>query len=192
MRRNAPFFGITSATRAEQQHRDQTHPAAHRMHHDRTGKILELLAKPCLEHALHTQIAVPNHALKNRVNQSDQQGGCDHLRQKFRPLGNPAGNNRRNRRRKREQEEKAHQFNAIILHHGLRTAEKMLAIGNAKANQKIRQGRHAKIHQDFHQRIHLIFTAHRTQLQKGKTGVHRQHHHRTDEQKHDVDAALQL
>jgi hypothetical protein len=52
----------------------------------------------------------------------------------------------------------------------------MGAIGHAITHDEIHHGGHREVHQDFDQGIDLVLFANGAQLQKGKTGVHGQHH----------------
>ncbi len=170
------FLAIAATTRAEQQHRRQRDPAAHCVHHDRTGEVVKLRAERRFQPRLHTQVLVPHNAFEERIHQPDQQRGRRQLRIEARTFGNAAGHNRGNGRRKSRQEEELDQVIAILLRQRRRIGKEVDAVRNAVADEKIRERRHGKIDQDLHQCIHLIFLAHGTEFQKRKPGMHRQNH----------------
>jgi hypothetical protein len=70
--RCAPSF-VAAAPRAEQQHRRQRDPAAHRMHHHRAGEVVEFAPKLAFKPGLDAVIAVPGDALEERIDEADQQ-----------------------------------------------------------------------------------------------------------------------
>ena len=80
MRGHAAVLAVAAAARAQQQHRDQTDPAAHRVHDHGAGEIVELLAERGLEPGLHAEMLVPGDALEKRVDEADQQEGGGELR----------------------------------------------------------------------------------------------------------------
>ena len=192
MRGDAPFLAVTSVPRAEQQHRRQTDPAADRMHHHRTGEVVERCAKCRGQPFLHTETAVPGDALEDRIDKADQHEGSGQLRIEAGALGNAAGNDGGNCGGEGQQEEKLHQFIAAFLRKLFRTGEKIHPIGDDVADEEIRQGGNCEISQNLDQRVHLVFFAHRAQFQKSKARMHRQHHDRAEQHKQDIIARFQV
>ena len=170
------FLGVAATPGAQQQNCRQCHPAAERVHHDGTGEVVEFKAEPRLERRLHAETVVPGDALEQRVDQADQHGGGHHLRIEPGAFGDAARDDGGNRGGERQQKEKLHQFVAVFGHQGVGGGEKMDAVGDAVADEKISDGRNGEIHQDFDERVDLIFLAHCTQFKESETGVHRQDH----------------
>ena len=115
MSEHAAVFAITTMTRPQQEHGCQRQPAAHGMHHNRPGEIMEAETKLRLDPFLNTKTAVPGDTFKGWVDQRHDHEGRDQLRIKPCPFGNTARNDGRDRRRKGKQEEKFHQLVAIAL-----------------------------------------------------------------------------
>ena len=114
MRRDPAFLAVAAAAGAEQQHRDQPDPAAHRMHDDRTGEIVERRAEAGLQPGLHAVVAVPGDAFEERIDEAHQQECRRQLRIEFRALGDAARDDRRNGGRKGQQEEELDQLIAAV------------------------------------------------------------------------------
>ena len=55
----------------EQDDSAQRDPAAHGVHDDGTGEVMELGAEEFFHHHLKAVVAVPGHAFEERVHQSD-------------------------------------------------------------------------------------------------------------------------
>ena len=72
MRGNPPILGVTAVASAEQQHRRQGNPAAHGMHHNRAGKVVELGAKSGFQPRLNTESLIPGDAFKKRIDKANQ------------------------------------------------------------------------------------------------------------------------
>ena len=102
---------------------------------------------------------VPGDAFKERINKPNDDGGCNELRPKLGALGNAARNNGGNGSCKCEQEKELDQLVAIFVSQGLCADHEAGAIRHAIADHKISQRGHAKVHQDFYQRIDLVFFA---------------------------------
>jgi hypothetical protein len=84
------------------------------MHHDRSGKVVELLAIGRLEPGLDAEGLIPGDALEERIDEGDDQEGRRQLRIEPRSLGDAAGNDGRDRRREGQQEEELGQLEAIL------------------------------------------------------------------------------
>ena len=56
------------------------------------------------------------------------------------------------------------------------TGKKADAVGDAVADEKIGNGRNREIGKDLDQGVDLVFLTDRAEFQKGKPGVHGQHH----------------
>jgi hypothetical protein len=69
------LLGVAPVARAEQEHGGQCDPAAHRMHDDRSGKVVELLAIGRLEPGLDAEGLIPGDALEERIDEGDDQEG---------------------------------------------------------------------------------------------------------------------
>ena len=102
---------------------------------------------------------VPGNAFKEGVNKADDDGGCDELGPKFGALGNTAGNNGGDGCGKCEQEKELDQLIAIFVGQSLCADHEAGAVGYAVAHDKVSQRGHAKVHQNFYQRIDLVFFA---------------------------------
>src|SRR5450759_2281863 len=89
-------LAVAAAARAQEQHRDQADPAAHRVHHDGTGEIVKLLAERSLEPGLHSIMVVPGDTFKERVDEADQQETGRKLRVEPGALGAAARDDGRN------------------------------------------------------------------------------------------------
>ena len=137
MRGDVALLRVTADPWPEHQHRREADPAANRMHHDGTGEIMKLFAERALQIRLKTVGLIPRNAFKKWVDKSDQQKRGDQLRIEFRTLGDATGDDGGNRRCEREQEEKFDQFIAAPGRQLLRTGEKIDAIRNRIADEKI-------------------------------------------------------
>jgi hypothetical protein len=61
-------------------------------------------------------------------------------------------------------------------------------VGDPIAYKEIGQGRDRKITEDFRQRVDLVLLPYRTDFQKREAGMHRQDHHRADQNKQRIGA----
>ena len=184
--RHQPALAVTTVAWPQQQHRRQRQPAAHGMHHDGAGEVMEARAKALLQPCLHPKVAVPDDALEERIDERHDQQGRAQLRGKARTLGDPAGNDRRDRRGEGQQKEELHQPVAVLGAQGRGRVQKVRPVRQPVADEKVGQGRHGEVAEDFRQRIDLILVAHRAHFEKGKTGVHGQHHDRPDKDEQGV------
>ena len=187
---NPAVLAITPVACAEQQHGGQRDPAAHGVHDDGAGKVVEFCAESRFQPGLDAEGLVPGDAFEEGIDEADEQESGDQLRMKLGALGNAAGNDGRNGRGESQQKEELGQLEAVFLHQRIDTGEKVDTVGNAVADEKIRYGRHCKIGQNFDQRIDLILLAHGTDFEKGKTGVHGKHHDGAQQNEEDVAARL--
>ena len=140
---------------------------------------------------LHTEVLVPDDALKEGVDEPHHHGSGQQLGPELGPLGNAARDDGRNGGRKGEQEEELHQVVAVFGCQLFGSNEKVRAIGHAVADHEIHDGGHGKVHQNFHQRVDLVLFADRAQLQKSKACVHGQHHDAAQQNEQGVRALLQ-
>ncbi|PBJ04381.1 hypothetical protein BSF40_39250 [Pseudomonas sp. ACN5] len=149
---------------------------------------METGAKTLQQPGLQTQVAVPDHAFEERIDECDNQRGCTQLRDKPGALGDSSGNDRGNRRGKGQQEKKLHQSITMVgIEHGRRLHEGH-AIRNPIAYKEVGQCRYGEVAEDFRQGIDLVFLSHGSDFEKGKTGVHGQNHDRTDQNEQRVGA----
>ena len=176
MCRHQPVFAVAVAARTQQQHSRQSQPTAHSVHHHRACKIVELFSGQRFDPGLHAKVLIPDNPLEEGVDQPNDDGRGDQLRVKARTLGNAARDDGRDGRGKSQQKEKLHQLIAVFGRQLFRAHKKVAAIGHAVADGKVNNGRDGEIHQNLHQRIDLVFFAHRAELEKCKAGVHGQHH----------------
>ena len=95
-----------------------------------------------------------------------------------------------NGRREGQQEEELGQFVAVFLHQRFDAGEEIDAVGDAVADEEIGDGRHRKIGQNLDQRIDLVLLAHRADFEKGKAGMHGEHHDGAQQNEEDVTARL--
>ena len=151
---------------------------------------MKLGAGARLQPGLHAVLVVPHDAFEKRVDKTHQQKRRRQLRAELGALGDAAGHDCRNRRGKCQQEEKLDQFVAAFFHELLRAAEKIDAIGERVADEKIGDGGHGEIAQDFHQRVDLAFAAHGAQFEKRKPRMHRKHEDRAEQNKQYVAACF--
>ncbi|MNE58289.1 hypothetical protein D3C80_1533090 [compost metagenome] len=75
---------------------------------------MEAGTKALEQPGLQTQIAIPDNALKKRIDERHDQRGGAQLRYEPRPLGNSAGDNGWNGGGERQQKEKFHQPITVI------------------------------------------------------------------------------
>jgi hypothetical protein len=61
----------SSTSGAEQDHGDQTNPAAHRVNHHGAGKVMERRAELALQPLLHPEPAVPGDPFEQRIDQAE-------------------------------------------------------------------------------------------------------------------------
>ena len=148
-------------------------------------------AKGCGQPILNAVITVPDNAFKERVNQSDQRKSGSQLRIESRTLGDAARHNRRNGSRKGQQEKEFDQVIAIFGGQDFGTGKEADAIGHAVTHKKVGNGGDRKIGDDFDQGIDLVFLADRAQFQKGKTGMHGQHHNAPQQHEQHITAGFQ-
>ena len=137
---------------------------------------MECRAKLALQPLLHTKAAVPGNAFEQWIDQADDQEGADQHGIEAGAFGNATTDDGGNGRGKGQQEEEFSQIETVIGNQGARAAHERLSICDAVAEEKIGHGRSGEIGDDLHQRIDLVFTADCAQLQKGKPGMHGQHH----------------
>ncbi len=88
MRRHTAIGPVTPLPRPKQQHRRQRNPAAQRLHHHRTCKIMKCAAKPARQTVLKAKIVVPDQAFKKRLHQPHQKQRGKGLGPMFGALGN--------------------------------------------------------------------------------------------------------
>ena len=139
---HAAVLAVAVAARAQQQHRRQRDPAAHRVHHHRAGEIVELLAREPLDPALPAEVLVPGHALEERVHEADDDGRGDELRAEARALGNAARDDGRNGRREGQQEEELHQRVAVVQGQVIGSHQEGGAVGHRVADEEVGDGGH--------------------------------------------------
>ena len=176
MRRHQPVFAVAVAARTQQQHSRQRQPTTHGVHHHRACKIMELFSGQRFDPGLYAEMLIPDNALEEGVDQPDDHCRGDQLGVKTGTLGNAARDDGRNGRRKSQQKEKLHQLIAVFGCQLFGAHKKVAAIGHAVADGKVNNGRDGEVHQNLHQRIDLVFFAHRAELEKCKAGMHGQHH----------------
>ena len=164
MRRNGAVFAVTVAACAEQQHSGQGNPATHRMHHDRTRKVVELVARDFFQPSLETKMLVPGDAFEEGVNKAHDDGCCDQLGPKACAFGNAARDDGGNGGGKREQEKELDQVIAVFVSQCFSAHHEAGAVGHAITNGEIGHGRDTKVDQDFDQRIDLVFLANGAEL----------------------------
>src|SRR5581483_11286807 len=180
------ILGVAAAPGAEQQHRGQRDPAAHRVHHHRAGEVMELGAAVRFQPVLHAPAVVPGQALVERVEQADHGEGGGKLRLEAGALGDAAGHDGRHRGGERQQEEEAGQLEAALLRQLRRRGEEVHAVGDAVADEEIGQGGDGKVAEDLDQGVDLVLLAHRAQLEEGEAGVHGQDHDGAEQDEKDV------
>ena len=137
MRTNAAIFRIAAATRAQQQHRHQSDPAAHRMHHHRTGKVVKVFTRRRLDPGLHAVVFIPRDTLEKRIHETNDQKSRGNLRIEFGPFSDTARNNRRHCSGEGQQEEKFHQLETAFLDKLVRTAHEINSISDTVTDEKI-------------------------------------------------------
>ena len=144
---------------AEQQHGGQGNPAAHGVHHHRTGEVMKLLPEVAFEPGLDAEVLIPGNAFKKRIDKTNQHKGGGQLRVELGPFGNTPGNNGRNGRRKSQQKEEAGDVVAALFGDLAGADKEVGAIGHGKADGEISHRRYGKISEDFHQCIDLVLFA---------------------------------
>ncbi len=152
---------------------------------------MECRAKLRRQPALQAEVAVPDQPFEKRIDKRYDQRRRAQLRDETRAFGNAAGNDRRDGGSKGQQEEKLHQAIAVVSREHRRRLHEGDAIGDPIAYKEIGQGRDGEVAEDFRQRVDLVLLPDRADLQKGETGVHRQYHHRTDQNEQRVGAVNQ-
>src|SRR3546814_13497070 len=100
---------VCSADLPQQNHRPKCQPAAHGVHHHGAGEIMEGRTELALKPALEAEIAVPDKALEELIDERDDQQRGAQLRAEPRALGDTAGDDRRNGRGEGQQEEELNQ-----------------------------------------------------------------------------------
>ncbi len=167
---------VAPLARAEQHDRRQRDPSTDRVHDDRAGEVVERRAEGRRDPVLEAEPVVPGHALEDRVDDAHDRDGRGQLRIELRALGNAARDDRGHRRREGQQEKELGEFIAALLHQGFRAGEEAGAVGDAVADEEVRQGRHREVREDLHQRVDLVLAADGPELEKGEAGVHGKHH----------------
>ena len=192
MRRDAAVLGVTAIAGTKKEHGGQRDPAAHRMHHDGAGEIVEGRTKSDRQPVLDAEGLVPGDALEERIDETDEQEGCGQLRIEARALGNAAGDDRRDGRGKGQQEEELGQLIAVLFHQRFNTGKEIDAVGDAVADEEVGDGRHGEIGQDLDQGIDLALLADRADLEKGEAGMHGEDHDAAQQNEQDVAAGMQI
>ena len=113
-RGHAAIGAITPLPGAEQQHGGEPDPAAHGMHHDGAGEVMEGCTEEALDERLHPEVAVPDHALEEGIEQPDDQQGGEQLGVKARALGDTARDDGRDRGGKGQEKEELDQGVAVL------------------------------------------------------------------------------
>ena len=167
---------VATVARTEQQHGRQGDPAAHGMHHNGAGKIMEFGTKGAFQPFLNAIVLIPGDAFIERVDKPDQHKGSGQLRVELGAFRNAAGNDGRDRRSKGQQEEKAGDVVAALLGDLRGADEEVGAVGHGKTDGKVGHGGHGEVGQNFDQGIDLVLFADSTNLQEGKAGMHGKHH----------------
>ena len=160
MGRDSTIPSVAATARAQRQHCHQADPAPHGMHDDRAREVVKVFAKGALDPGLEPEALAPCHALEERVDQADQEGGGDQLRAKAGTLRNAPGNDRRNGGGERQQEKELDELVAVFLHQRVGAHQKRGAIRHQITQQEVRQGGDREVDQDLDQRIDLVFVAH--------------------------------
>ena len=186
MRGNATVLLIAPAPRPQQQHRGQGDPATDGVHHDASRKIVERYAKSRLQPCLESQVAVPDDAFEERIDQANDQEGCQQLGHEARPLGDAAGDDCRNRRGESQQEEELHQLVTRARGKLVRAMHEAAAVGNGVADEEIGDGRYREVRKNFDQGVDLILLADRSDFEKGESRMHREHHDGAQQDKQDI------
>jgi hypothetical protein len=161
------------------------------MHDDRSGEIVEFFTIGRLQPGLNAVRLIPGDAFEKGIDEADDQKGCRELWIEARAFGNAAGYDGGNRRRESEQEEEARQFKAILLQQGLGAGEEVDAVGKTVADEEIGDRRYREIGQDLHQRVDLALLAYGAEFEKGKAGMHRQHHDAAKQNEQNVGTRLE-
>src|SRR4029077_17296518 len=150
-------------------------PTADRVHHDRAGKIVELLAQQILEEGLlQAEVLIPDDPLEEGIKQADDQAGSDALGRDARALGDAARNDARRGGGERQQEKEFDQGIALRLEALAAPTQRFgadkegRAVGDGKAQEEIGDGGYRKVDQDLAQRVDLVFVANGARFQKGK------------------------
>ncbi|MNN38779.1 hypothetical protein D3C81_1527910 [compost metagenome] len=151
------------------------------MHHYRAGEVVEGGTEALQQPGLKAEIAIPDHALEERIDEGDDQHGRTELRAELGTLRDPAGNNRRNRRGKGQQEEEFHQRITVVGGHRTGRPEKVHPIGHPVADEEVGQAGDREVGKDLRQRVDLVLLADGADFQKGKAGMHGQHHDRAEQ-----------
>lgn len=191
MRRDRAVAAVAVAARAQQDDRGQRQPAAHRVHDDRAGEIVELRARQLEDPGLDAEALVPGDAFEERVDHADQDGGGRELRAEAGPLGDPARDDGRDGGGEGEQEEELHQVVAVAGHQLLGAHQEAGAVGHGVAEEEIGDRGDAEVRQDLHQGVDLVLLADGSQFQEGEARMHRQHHHGAEQDEEDVRALFE-
>ncbi|KFB69629.1 MAG: hypothetical protein CAPSK01_000688 [Candidatus Accumulibacter vicinus] len=191
VRGNSPLLGVASVACAEQKHCRQGDPAAHRMHHNGPREVVKFLPIAGFQPGLEAEGLVPGNAFEEGIDETDDQKGRGQLRVEPGTLGDAARNDRRDRCREGQQEEESGQLEAILLQQRFGAGEEVDPVGDAEADEEIGNRRYREIGQDLDQRVHLALLAYRSQFEKGKARVHRQHHDATEQDEENVTTRLE-
>ena len=190
-RDDAPVFRIAPQARSKEQHRRERDPSAERVHDHRAREVMELLAERQLEPTLHAPSLVPRDALEERIEEAHQEEGGRDLRIELESLRDAARHDRRDRRREREEKEELHQLVAALQRERLGAGEEIHAVRDRVADKEVRDRRHREIHQDLHQRVHLVLAPNGAELEEREAGVHRQHEDGAQQDEQDVGRRLE-
>ncbi|CRQ65213.1 hypothetical protein PAERUG_E6_London_17_VIM_2_12_12_05731 [Pseudomonas aeruginosa] len=161
------------------------------MHHHGAGEIVEGRAELQLQPFLQAEIAVPHQAFEKRVHEGHDQRRGAQLRTEPGTLGDAAGDDRRDCRGEGQQEEELHQRIATVHGQRRRRMEESHAVGNPVADEEIGQRRDGEVGQNLRQGVDLVLQAHGAHLEEGEAGVHRQHHHRSEQDEQGIGAVDQ-
>ena len=136
---------------------------------------------------------VPDDALRERIDDPDDDGGSEHLRPEPRALGDSAGNNRGHRRGEGGKEEEADQREAVQRKAG-RAGRKVGgadeegdAVRDPIAEEEIADCRKREVRHDLDHRIYLVLASHRADLEKGEAAMHGKDQDRPDQKEEDVE-----
>ena len=156
------------------------------MNHHGTGKVVEGGAEFTLQPLLKTEAVVPGDALKQGVDQTDDEEGADQHGVETGAFGDTTTDDGRNSRSKGQQEEELGEIEAVIGHQSMGAGHEALTIGQIVTEEEVGEGGDAEIGDDLDQGIHLVLATHSAQLQEGKTGVHGQHHNGAKQDKQGI------
>jgi hypothetical protein len=192
MGRHVAVLGVAAAPGTQQQNGGQGDPAADGMHHHRAGEVMELGTEGGFQPGLDAQVVVPGNALKKGIDKAHQQEGGDALGVEARPLGDATGDDGRDGCREGEQEEELDHLVAALLGQYLGAGEEVGTVGHGVADEEVGEGRDTEIRQDLDQGIDLVLLADGAEFEKGKAGVHGQHHDGAQQDEEDIAGVICL